>query len=128
MTKVLIIEDEDLVARMYQKTLMFDGLDVEVANGGEDGIKKTTELKPDLILLDIMMPEPNGMQVLDKLKENPETKDIPVIILTNLSGKYDADLARKKGAVDFWIKKDSEPKELGKKIKEVLENSGTKSE
>ena len=107
---------------------MFDGLDVEVANGGEDGIKKTTELKPDLILLDVMMPEPNGMQVLDKLKENPETKDIPVIILTNLSGKYDADLARKKGAVDFWIKKDSEPKDLGKKIKEIVEKHKMESD
>jgi CheY-like chemotaxis protein len=118
--KVLIIEDEDLVARMYQKSLEFDDFDVEVAIGGKEGITSIKEHKPDLVLLDIMMPEPDGMEVLEKIKEDPETKNIPIIMLTNLSGEYDAKLAISKGASDYWVKKDSSPVALGKKIKEKL--------
>ena len=85
--KVLIIEDEDLIARMYEKTLTFDGFEVEVAIGGKDGLEKAVNFKPDLILLDIMMPEPDGMEVLETLKRKPDTSGIPVVMLTNLSGK-----------------------------------------
>lgn len=118
--KVLIIEDEDLVARMYQKSLQFDDFDVEVAIGGKEGYQMIKDHKPDLVLLDIMMPEPDGMEVLEMIKGDPETKNIPVIMLTNLSGEYDSKLAISKGATDYWVKKDSNPTELGKKIKEKL--------
>ncbi|OGM12202.1 hypothetical protein A2Z22_05195 [Candidatus Woesebacteria bacterium RBG_16_34_12] len=118
--KVLIIEDEPLVARLYEKTLKFDGFEVSIANGGNEGLTKTKAEKPDLVLLDIMMPEPDGIEVLDKLKKDEETKGIPVVILTNLSGKHDAELALSKGADDYWIKRDAEPKDLGKMIKGIL--------
>jgi two-component system alkaline phosphatase synthesis response regulator PhoP len=122
MTKVLIIEDDLLVAKMYQKVLASDKIDSEIAIGGEKGLEKVDKYKPDLILLDIMMPQPDGIQVLAQLKKNPETKDIPVVIQTNLSGKFDADLARSKGAIDFWIKNETDLKDVGKKIKEILKN------
>ncbi|HLE48862.1 MAG TPA: response regulator [Patescibacteria group bacterium] len=125
MTKVLIVEDEPLVARMYQKSLSFSDIDSEVAIGGLEGLNKAKKILPDLILLDIMMPEPDGMEVLEKLKEDPDTKNIPVVILTNLSGKYDSELAKEKGAVDYWVKKDAEPKELGRKIEELLNSKKT---
>lgn len=121
--KVLIIEDEDLVARMYQKSLEFDDFEVEVAIGGNEGYAAIKQSKPDLILLDIMMPEPNGMDVLEKIKKDPETKNIPVIMLTNLSGEYDAKLAISKGATDYWVKKDSSPINLAKRIKEKLQTN-----
>ena len=79
------------------------------------------KVRPDLVLLDIMMPEPNGMEVLEKILADPKTKDIPVVMLTNLSGVHDAKLALSKGAVDYWVKKDAEPKKLGSKIREILE-------
>ena len=123
--KVLIVEDEPLVARMYQKSLSFSDIDSEVAIGGLEGLNKAKKILPDLILLDIMMPEPDGMEVLEKLKEDPDTKNIPVVILTNLSGKYDSELAKEKGAVDYWVKKDAEPKELGRKIEELLNSKKT---
>jgi len=101
MTKVLIVEDEDLVARMYDKALKFEGFDVTIALGGQDGLEKVKTIKPDLVLLDIMMPEPDGMEVLEKIKTDDEVKDIPVVMLTNLSGKHDAVLAAERGAADY---------------------------
>jgi CheY-like chemotaxis protein len=122
MTKVLLIEDEDLVARMYEKALKFDGFDVLVALGGEDGIKKVKEFAPDILFLDIMMPEPDGMEVLEKIKADPETKDIPVVMLTNLSGKHDAELAKEKGALDYIVKSNIEIADLGKMIEGYLDD------
>jgi len=124
MTKILIVEDEPLVARVYEKTLSFDGFDVAIAIGGEEGLEKVKTIKPDAVLLDIMMPEPDGMEVLEKIKADPETSSVPVIMLTNLSGKNDAELALEKGAEAYWVKKDSKPKDLGKMIKEILGING----
>lgn len=119
----MIIEDEPLVARMYQKTLSNEGFKVTTAIGGQEGLARVKNDKPDFVLLDIMMPEPNGMQVLEKLKSDPDTKDIPIVMLTNLSGKHDAELALKKGADDYWVKKDIRPKGIEVKIKEILAKS-----
>lgn len=127
MAKVLIVEDEVLVARMYEKTLKYDGFDVSIAIGGDEGLQKVKSEKPEIVLLDVMMPEPNGIQLLEKIKSDSETAGIPVIMLTNLSGKNDAELALGKGATDYWVKKDSEPKDLGKKIMEVLGKKKEKS-
>ena len=125
--KVLIIEDEPLVGRMYQKALKFDGIESEVAVGGNEGITKASTFAPDLILCDIMMPDPDGIEVLETLKKNAETASIPVVMLTNLSGKHDAELALSKGAKEYWIKKDADLKSLGSRIRKMLgqENAGS---
>jgi CheY-like chemotaxis protein len=123
MAKVLIIEDEDIIARMYEKTLKFDGFEVELALGGNDGLEKVRQAKPDLVLLDIMMPEPDGVEVLEKIKSNPTTSHIPVVVLTNLSGKNDAKLITEKGAAAFWMKSELDEKNLGSRIKRVMEKS-----
>ena len=122
--KILIVEDESIVARMYQKSLTFDGFEVIISLNGKEGIKKAINDTPDLILLDIMMPKPDGMEVLDSLKGDDKTKDIPVVILTNLSGKNDAELALQKGAIDFWVKSNTEMEKIGPRIEKILnENS-----
>jgi len=125
--KVLIIEDELLVGRMYQKALEFDAIDSELAVGGREGIEKSKTFKPDIILCDIMMPEPDGIDVLDTIKKDPETSGIPIVMFTNLSGKHDAELAMSKGATDYWMKKDSDLKELGGRIKKILNLEGETS-
>jgi CheY-like chemotaxis protein len=125
MTKVLIVEDEPLVARMYEKALTFDKFDVVTAIGGNNGIKACKEEKPDIVLMDIMMPEMNGIEALGLIKEDPEISDIPVVMLTNLSGVHDIELAKEKGAVDYWVKKDIKPREMGEKIEAILEGSST---
>lgn len=120
MTKILIVEDDPLMSRMYQKIFKFEGFEVDFAGDGEEGLEKVRTAKPTLILLDIMMPKMNGLQVLDKLKLDPETKGIPVIMLTNLAGTADAEAALTKGAVKYIIKSENEPKQVVNMVKEIL--------
>jgi CheY-like chemotaxis protein len=117
---LLIVEDDPLMGRMYQKIFTFEKFDVEVAADGEEGLAKASASKPTIILLDIMMPKMNGLQVLDKLKANEETKNIPVVMLTNLAGQQDAETALSKGAVKYIVKSEHEPKEVANMVKEII--------
>lgn len=120
MAKVLIVEDDPLMSRMYQKIFTFEKFEVEVANDGAEGFEKTKLFKPTIILLDVMMPKMNGLQVLEKLKLDPETKSIPVIMLTNLAGEQDAETAMMKGAVKYIVKSQFEPKQIVDMVKEII--------
>jgi CheY-like chemotaxis protein len=122
MTRILIIEDDPLMLRMYQKIFTFEGFEVEVAGNGEEGLDKirTLDPKPALVMLDVMMPKMNGLQVLEKLKLDPTTKAIPTVMLTNLAGQQDAETALSKGAVRYIVKSEHEPKETAEIIKEIL--------
>ena len=120
MAKVLIVEDDNLMSRMYQKIFGFEGYEVDMAGDGEEGFEKARTGKPTIILLDVMMPKMNGLQTLDKLKLDPETKGIPVVMLTNLAGQQDAETALTKGAVKYIIKSEHEPKEVANMVKEIL--------
>jgi len=122
MAQLLIIEDDELILRMYQKIFVFEGFDVSVANNGQDGLDKirAAKPKPALVMLDIMMPKMNGLEVLDKLKADPDTKTIPVVMLTNLAGQQDAESALAKGAVRYIIKSEHDPKEVTEIVKEIL--------
>ena len=120
MAKILIVEDDSLMSRMYQKIFTFEGYEVEMAADGEEGFEKAKTLKPTIMLLDVMMPRMNGLQALEKLKLDPETKAIPVIMLTNLAGQQDAETAMTKGAIKYIIKSEHEPKEVANIVKEIL--------
>ncbi|MDP3997308.1 MAG: response regulator [Candidatus Andersenbacteria bacterium] len=120
MPHIQIIEDDALFARLYEKAFGFEGYDVEVATNGREGLEKVKTGKPTLILLDIMMPEMNGLEVLDHLKSDDATKDIPVIVLTNLAGEKDAEEALAKGAVKYIVKSDHDPKEIVSMVKGIL--------
>ncbi|MBI2020478.1 response regulator [Candidatus Daviesbacteria bacterium] len=120
MSKVLIIEDDPLMIRMYQKIFTFEGYEVEMAWDGEEGWEKAKKVKPTLILLDVMMPKMNGMQLLEKLKADPDTKSIPVVMLTNLAGQQDAEEALTKGAVKYIVKSEHDPKRITNMVKEIL--------
>jgi CheY-like chemotaxis protein len=120
MAKVLIVEDDQLMSRMYQKIFTFEHYEVELAENGQEGLEKAKSFRPTLILLDVMMPIMNGLETLDKLKSDPETKTIPVIMLTNLAGQQDAETALSKGAVKYIIKSEHDPKQVSDMVKEVL--------
>lgn len=120
MSKILIVEDDPLMSRMYQKIFSFENYEIVQAGDGEEGLEKAKTTNPTLILLDVMMPKMNGLQVLDKLKLDPDTKGIPVIMLTNLAGQQDAETALAKGAVKYIVKSEYEPKEVVSMVKEIL--------
>lgn len=117
---VLLIEDDNLMVRMYQDKFTGDGYQVNVALDGEEGLAKLKKEKPVLILLDVMMPKMNGFEVLEKIKADPDTKKIPVILLTNLSGEDDAKKGLEMGAVAYLIKSDYTPDQVAAKVKEIL--------
>lgn len=117
---ILLIEDDNLLVRMYQDKFTQDGYQVNVALDGEDGLIQLKEEKPNLILLDIMMPKMNGFEALKKIKADPDFKNIPVILLTNLSGQDDAKKGLEMGAVAYLIKSDHTPDQIVAKIKEIL--------
>lgn len=120
MAKILIVEDDPLISRMYQKIFNFEGYDVEMAADGEEGWEKIKTVHPTLVLLDIMMPKMNGLQVLEKMKLDPATKAIPVVMLTNLAGVQDAETALSKGAIKYIVKSEHEPQEITNMVKEIM--------
>lgn len=121
MAKILLVDDDALLVRMYQTKLKADGFEVETAADGSEGFNKAKLFKPDLILLDVMMPKLNGFEMLGILKQSPETKRIPVILLTNVGGsEAEIEKGLSLGAVAYIIKADYVPKEIVQKIKEIL--------
>ena len=122
--KILIVEDDPLISRMYQKVLKFEGMEVISSENGSDGLAAAAQHKPDLILLDIMMPKMNGIEVLEALKADETTNAIPVVMLTNLSGTADAQNAMNKGAVDYLVKSQFKPKDVAGKVKEIMAKVG----
>jgi CheY-like chemotaxis protein len=120
MAKVLLVEDEPLVNRMYEKALRFEGHEVDVVEDGEAALAKVASSKPDLILLDIMMPKMDGFAVLARLKENKSYRNIPVVVLTNLAGDEDTKKALSLGAVSYLVKSDLEPSKIVAEIEKSL--------
>ncbi len=120
--KVLLIEDDQLIQRMYEKIFTFEKFEVEIASDGEEGLQKVraAQPKPTIILLDVMMPKMNGMQVLEALKLDPALKSIPVVMLSNLAGENDIETALSKGAVKYIIKSEYDPKQIADMVKEIV--------
>lgn len=120
--KILIIEDDDFFRGLIGKKLLFEEFDVYMASNGEEGISKLKEHKPDLVLLDMLLPSMDGFEVLTKIKEDSTTVAIPVIIASNLVEKEDVDRALKMGAVDYMIKSQYTPEMIIEKVKKVMGN------
>lgn len=102
--KILLVEDDEALAGVYQSRLELEGFEVAVVNNGEDALSRALEFKPSLILLDAMMPKITGFDVLDILRNTPQTKDIKVIMLTALSQASDKARATKLGVDDYLVK------------------------
>lgn len=120
--KILLIEDDPLLVKMYQTKLAMEGFEAEIAYDGEEGVKMTKDLRPDLILLDLMLPKMDGFTVLKIIKKDPQTKKIPVIVFSNLAQSSDIEEARRLGASDYIVKAHLTPNEIVKRIKEFMIN------
>jgi DNA-binding response OmpR family regulator len=118
--KVLIIEDEQIIANSLKEYLVKLGYDADVAKNGEEGLEKASTYEPDLILLDILLPEMDGITLLGKLQENPKTKDIEVLVLTNLQDREEAVKEINKTA-RYLFKAEHSLKEVAEEIKEILD-------
>jgi DNA-binding response OmpR family regulator len=117
---ILIIEDDEFFMELVSKELLASGFGVLKAVDGQKGIERIKESKPDLILLDILLPNIDGFEVLSTIKQNPDTASIPVIILSNLSSKEDIERGLKLGASDFLIKSQFSLPEVIEKIKNFI--------
>lgn len=120
MSRVLIIEDDAPYRKVYTRKFQVSGYDVETAQNGLEGLQKMTSFHPDIVFVDLMMPQMDGFQFLDKAKADPALKDIPVIVLTNLSTTDDAQKVLQMGALAILVKSDTEPNAIIQKANEVL--------
>jgi CheY-like chemotaxis protein len=117
---IMIVEDDSFVMDIYKTKLLQAKFEVVEAMNGVEAMKKIKKIRPDLVLLDIMMPYMDGLEVLKNMKNDPNLKNIPTILLTNLSQKEDVDKGMALGADDYLIKSHFTPSEVLEKIKTCL--------
>lgn len=126
MIKVLLVEDDPLIQRMYLKVFTFEGFEIQLAENGQVGLDKLKDFQADILLVDVMMPVMNGVEMLSKLKLDPSTRDIPVIMLTNLSDARTADATIKQGALRYIVKGNYNPVDIAAMVKDILAGKETK--
>jgi len=117
---VLIVEDDIFLANIYKTKFDMEGFKVSTSENGEAGLNDIKKKKPDIVLLDILLPKMDGFVVLEKLKADPEVKSIPVILLTNLGQKDDVQKGLEMGAEDYLIKAHFKPSEVVEKVRKIL--------
>lgn len=120
MSKILFVEDEPSLQKAISEVLAQEGYKVLGAADGEEGLNLAKKEKPNLILLDLILPKKDGFEVLKELKADNELKDIPVIVLTNLEGVGDVEKALEIGATTYLVKTNYKLEDVVSKIKETL--------
>ena len=120
MKKILLIEDDSFLIEIYKTKIKSAGFEVSVAIDGEEGFKKTEEENPDLILLDIVLPNVDGWEYLKKIEKIPFSKNLKVIVLSNLGQKSDVEKGLSLGAIKYLIKAHYTPSEVVEEIKKIL--------
>lgn len=121
MKKILIIEDDGLIAKIYKTRLSAEGYEVVLAADGEAGLNTARQIRPDLILLDLMIPKMSGVDVLAGIKNNPETKETLVLVYSNLSDEQEIARVKALGATEFLVKAMISAPALVEKIKGYLQ-------
>jgi len=118
--KILIIEDEEILLNILKKKLIGEGFEVLTALDGEEGLKTMKENKPDLILLDILMPKKTGFEVMEEMAKDQELKNIPIIIVSNSGQPVELERAKALGAKDCLVKTEFDPQEVVEKVKQQI--------
>jgi len=120
MKRILLIEDDAFLIDVYTTKLKTEGFDIEVAVDGKEGLRKIKKLKPDLLLLDIVLPNIDGWGILEEIKKTESLKDLKVIVLSNLAQKEDVEKGLALGATKYLIKSYYTPSQIVEEIKQVL--------
>lgn len=118
--KILLAEDDLQLIDMYRRKFELEGFDVKFAEDGEQAIEILEKWKPDIALLDIMMPKVNGLDVLKHIKNKPGYEDVITVMLTNLGNESTAEEIYKLGATEYIVKADMAPLEVSEKVKELI--------
>jgi len=118
--KILLVEDDTMISSMYKTKFESDGFEVFVAENGAIGLDLAKKEKPDIIMLDVILPQLDGFSVLEQIKQDDSTKNIPVIMLTNLGTEEDKAKGEKMGAMDYLVKASLTPGQVSEKIKQAL--------
>jgi DNA-binding response OmpR family regulator len=119
-------EDDEMMCSLYQMAFEIAGCEIEIARDGEEALSrlKTMEIKPRVSILDIMMPKMNGLDVLEKMKKDPLLKEIPVILLTNLTGDENFEKGMSLGAAAYMIKSDYNPNKIVERVIAIANEGG----
>ena len=125
--KIIIVEDDNVVSRAFSDILIQENFRVDIANDGIEASEKIKSDKPDLVLLDLILPEKNGFEILEEMHKDEALKNIPVIILTKLGEESKMQRGKELGAVDYLIKTDVYLKDVISKIRFYLDKSNSKN-
>ena len=120
MTKIAIIEDDPVISQMYRMKFEADGFDVQLADNGIKGVALVGDFKPDIIFLDLQMPEMGGAEALEKIRKQSGSKEIPVIILTNLGEEEAPKTIRGLGIHSYIVKAEVTPRQVVQRVKDAL--------
>ena len=118
--KILIIEDEEIMYTALERKLKSTGYEVSVAEDGVEGLEKMRKEKPDLILLDIIMPRKGGFEVMEEMQKEEDLKNIPIIVISNSGQPVELDKAKELGAQDWLIKTEFDPQEVIEKVRKQI--------
>jgi two-component system, OmpR family, alkaline phosphatase synthesis response regulator PhoP len=127
MAHILIVEDEELISLLYETVFTRRGYMVDLAADGEEALVKVKTLLPELMLLDVMMPKMNGVKVLETMKADMVLKDVPVVMLTNLTDPAIEQSALQLGALRYVIKSQHQPNEVVDIIDELMKTLPSRS-
>lgn len=120
MAKILLVDDDQALLSIFETTFKKAGFEVITSNDGANGLAKAKSEKPDIILLDQVLPDISGNEVLKTIKQDPDTKDVPVAILSNFGQQELIQEAINQGAKDYILKYQIDPEDLVKKVNELL--------
>ena len=120
MTKIAIVEDDPVISQMYRMKFEADGFDVQLADNGKKGIALVEHFQPDILLLDLQMPEMGGDEALAEIRKQPNGKNLPVIILTNLGEEEAPKGIRALGIHSYIVKAELTPRQVVQRVKDAL--------
>jgi len=118
--KILLVEDDPFLSNLLKIRLQKENIEVILAKDGEEAVKKLTEIRPAIILLDLILPKKSGFEVLEHISTDPQLRDLPVIIISNLGQTSDIQRGKELGAVEYFVKAKISIDDLILKIKEFL--------
>lgn len=118
--RVLLVEDDQFLRDLLERKLKTEGFNVQTAIEGESALAKVKEFKPEIVLLDIILPGVDGFSILEQIKADPSVSNIPVVMLSNLGQKDDVDKGMKLGAVGYLVKAHFTPSDIVAKVNEIL--------